>query len=254
MRERILVFTGVMLVAAIVGFTQRGSWWRSLSDDTSESLPQANSEAEKQVLAALQEAQDSSPNYQNVPVADGRMLRVLVEATAAKNVVEIGTSTGVSGLWLCLGLQKTGGRLITFEYDAGRALIAHERFQNAGVDRLVTVVNGDAHGAVERLRDPIDILFINADTKGYVDYLDTLLPIVRSGGLVLAHNIGMADNYVKRVRANPALETLFYMEGGGLALTLKKHQDLPVQTRPDSTAARELMASLFFTNDQGDRR
>ena len=53
-------------------------------------------------------------------------------------------------------------------------------------------------------------------------YLNKLLPLVRPGGLILAHNVGMAGDYDKLVTTNPALETLFLMEGEGLGITLKK--------------------------------
>ena len=62
--------------------------------------------------------------YLSVPVKGGRALRLLTEATGARYVVEIGTSTGYSGLWLCLALQKTNGRLTTFEIDHQRATMA----------------------------------------------------------------------------------------------------------------------------------
>jgi caffeoyl-CoA O-methyltransferase len=182
----------------------------------------ANSEVEKKVLAVLDEAQRTGAMYMNVPVTDGRMLRLLTEAAGAKNVVEIGTSTGLSGLWLCLALQKTGGKLTTFEYDAGRAATAREHFKKAGVDPLVTVVEGDAHQTIARLKEPIDVLFIDADKEGYADYLKKLLPLVRPGGLILAHNVDMVADYNRLVTSNRALETLFYMEGGGLGITLKK--------------------------------
>jgi hypothetical protein len=73
-----------------------------------------------------------------------------------------------------------------------------------------------------RPKEPIDRLFIDADKEGYLDYFQQLSPLVRSGGLVLAHNVNAADAYDRAVVANPALETLFYMEGGGLGVTLKK--------------------------------
>jgi predicted O-methyltransferase YrrM len=213
--KQIVVVTGLILAASIVAFNQR-------SPRSTASLPAANSEAEKKVLVVLDQAQRSGAMYLNVPVTDGRMLRLLTEAAGARNVVEIGTSTGLSGLWLCLALQKTGGKLTTFEYDAGRAATARGHFKKAGVDPLVTVVEGDAHQTIARLKDPIDVLFIDADKEGYVDYLKKLLPLVRPGGLILAHNVGMVADYDRLVTSNPALETLFYMEGGGLGITLKK--------------------------------
>jgi predicted O-methyltransferase YrrM len=147
---------------------------------------------------------------------------VLAESTGAKQVVEIGTSTGYSGLWFCLALQPTGGHLTTFEIDHGRAMEARTHFQEAGVSDMVTIVEGDAHKNVSQVKGPIDLLFIDADKEGYVDYLNRLLPLVRPGGLIVAHNIDMVPEYVSAVNANPKLETIFYMEGGGMGITLKK--------------------------------
>jgi caffeoyl-CoA O-methyltransferase len=147
---------------------------------------------------------------------------LLAEAANAKHIVEIGTSTGISGMWFCIALEKTGGKLTTFEFDARRAATAKKHFKQAGVDRLVTVVEGDAHQTLTRLKDPVDIVFIDADKEGYVDYLQKVLPLLRSGGLILAHNVDMVPNYVKTITGRADLETVFYMQGGGLAVTLKK--------------------------------
>ena len=182
----------------------------------------ANTEAEKRVLAVLDEMQETGSTYLSVSEQNGRMLRLLTEAVGAQHVVEIGTSTGYSGLWFCLALQSTGGRLTTFEIDPGRAAMAREHFKEAGVEELVTVIEGNAHQQIEKLKGPIDVAFIDADKQGYVDYLRKLLPLVRPGGLILAHNIDMAPDYAKAVTTNPDLQTIFYMQGRGLAVTLKK--------------------------------
>ena len=87
---------------------------------------------------------------------------------------------------------------------------------------MVTVVEGDAHQNITRLKDPIDVMFLDAEKDGYVDYLNKLLPLVRPGGLILAHNVDMIADYLKAVATNPDLDTVFYMQGGGLAVTLKK--------------------------------
>lgn len=161
----------------------------------------------------------------NVPIEDGRLLRLLTEAVNAKNVVEIGTSNGYSGIWLCLALQSTGGKLTTYEIDAQRAALARENFKRAGVDKIVTLIEGDAHEEVTKLKEPIDVLFIDADKEGYIDYLKKLLPLVRPGGLILAHNIdmrGQLQDYVTAVTTKPELETVFYRQGGGMGVTLKK--------------------------------
>lgn len=183
---------------------------------------QPKTEVERRVLATLNEAVRNGEMYANVPAADGRMLRLLTESVNAKQVVEIGTSTGLSGMWFCIALDRTGGKLTTFELDARRAAMARTHFKKAGVDGLVTLVEGDAHQNITKLKGPVDVVFIDAEKSGYIDYLNKLLPLVRPGGLILAHNTDMVRDYMKVVTTNPDLETLVYTQGGGLAITLKK--------------------------------
>jgi caffeoyl-CoA O-methyltransferase len=181
--------------------------------------PVAGSPAEKRVLGVLDQMVTGRELYLAVDADNGRMLRLLAETAGAKNVVEIGTSTGYSGLWLCLALQNTGGRLKTFEIDPARAEQARKHFEQAGVDGLAEVVVGDAHAMVKRLKDPIDLLFLDADKEGYASYLQALLPLVRPGGLITADNVAMAPDYVKAVTTDPQLDTVFF---GRFAVTLKK--------------------------------
>ena len=182
----------------------------------------AKTETEKRILAVLDQIMHAHETYLNVPPQDGRALRLLVEAAGVKRMAEIGTSTGYSGLWLSLALEATGGHLTTFELDHERAAMARQHFARAGVEHLVTIVEGDAHEQVLKLKGPLDAAFIDADKPGYVDYLNKVLPLLRPGGLLLAHNVEMVPDYVKAVTTNPDLVTIFYMQGNGLAVTLKK--------------------------------
>jgi len=178
--------------------------------------------SEDSIRAVLERMAQAHETYLSVPPEDGRALRLLTEAAGAKRVVEIGTSTGYSGLWFCLALQKTGGHLTTFEMDRGRAAQAREHFRQAGAAELVTIVEGNAHERLSTLSGAVDVAFIDADKSGYVDYLRKILPLVRPGGLILAHNLEMVPEYLKAVQADPALETILYREGGGLIVSLKK--------------------------------
>jgi len=129
---------------------------------------------------------------------------------------------------LALGgeLERLLARLATFDIDKGRFEMARNNFKKAGVDGIVTQVLGDAHKEVARLKDPIDLLFIDADKQGYLDYLTRLLPLVRPGGLIVAHNMARPSPdpaFVKAITTNPELETLFVnMESMGVGITLKK--------------------------------
>jgi caffeoyl-CoA O-methyltransferase len=189
--------------------------------------PLPSTEEEKKILAVLEDMDKKQrPGMMNVPVEDGRLLRLLTEAANAKHVVEIGTSNGYSGIWFCLALHRTGGKLTTYEIDAARAALARENFRRAGVDKIVTLIEGDAHEQVTKLKEPVDIVFLDADKTGYIDYLKKLLPLVRPGGLIIAHNMSprMADPaYVKAVTSDPRLETIFLnMQAAGVGVTLKK--------------------------------
>ena len=216
--KRIVVIIGILLATACVAVSQQSG----SGGIHSSNLPLGKTEAEKTILAVIDEMAKSHQTYLSVPIQDAMALRLLTEVTGAKNVVEIGTSTGYSGLWFCLALQTTGGHLTTFEIDHQRASMAREHFKNAGVEKMVSIVEGDAHEQVAKLKGPVDVAFLDAEKGGYVDYLNKILPLLRPGGLILAHNMSMVPDYVKAVKANADLETIFYMEGGGLVVTLKK--------------------------------
>jgi len=190
-----------------------------------EKPPLPKDEYEKRVLASLDEARQGQ-RYANVSTADGRLLRQLTESMNAKRVVELGTSTGESGLWFSLALRKTGGKLYTHDIDPGRIAVARENFKRAGVDDLITIIEGDAHVMAPKNTEPIDVLFIDAEKEGYDAYLKELLPLVRPGGLIIAHNMRRPTpnaRYLEAITTNPELDTSFVlMDGAGVGVTLKK--------------------------------
>lgn len=192
---------------------------------TLERAPLAGSTDEKRVLAALEDVYRNH-RYLSVPEEDGRLLRILVESIGAKHVVEIGTSTGYSGLWILLALTRTGGRLTTYEIDRARHELARQNFERAGLLRQATLVLGDAHAEITKLKEPLDFVFIDADKEGYPDYLQKLAPLVRPGGLIVAHNMVSPPpdpRYVEAVTTNPAYDTVFLnMHAAGVGVTLKK--------------------------------
>ena len=192
--------------------------------------PVLRADDEKKIIAILADMRkNQSRGMMNVPIEDGRLLRTLTAAACAKHVVEIGTSNGYSGIWICLALKATGGRLTTYEIDARRASLARENFRRAGVDGIVTLVEGDAHKEITKLEGPIDIVFLDADKGGYMDYLRKLLPKVRVGGMILAHNTssharGMRG-FLEAVTKDPDLETIFlHQKGAGVSVTIKKRE------------------------------
>lgn len=190
-----------------------------------DSPPLGKDQREKQALATLDEMSKGKWHL-NVTTREGRVLRQLTESLGAKRVVEIGTSSGYSTIWLALGARAAGGKVFTHEIDPEKVELARENFKKAGVDDVITIIEGDAHETVKQHKEPIDVVFFDADKKGYVDYLNKLLPLVRPGGLILGHDMHrpMPDpRYIEAVTKNPELETSFIMmESFGISMTLKK--------------------------------
>src|SRR5262249_4116372 len=129
MKAKAALWLGLSLVAA----AQRPSTSPAPENAPNPTVPKT--ESEKLILSTISDEVKAKELYANVPAADGRMLRLLTEAINAKNVVEIGTSTGISGMWFAMALERTGGHLTTFELDHARAELARAHFKKAGVDK-----------------------------------------------------------------------------------------------------------------------
>jgi predicted O-methyltransferase YrrM len=125
----------------------------------------------------------------SVPEADGRALHDLIVRNGYKRALEIGTSTGYSGVWIGWALAKTGGRLITVEIDPDRHQEALRNFSRAGLAEIIDARLGDAHEIVPGLPGPFDFVFCDADKDWYVNYLKAVLPKLSEGGCFAAHNV-----------------------------------------------------------------
>jgi caffeoyl-CoA O-methyltransferase len=168
-------------------------------------------------------------NDWNVPEADGQKLHDIVVEHRYKSALEIGTSTGHSGIWIAWALSKTGGRLVTVEIDRDRYQQALENFRAAGVAGFVDAMLGNAHEVVPSLKGPFDFVFCDADKDWYNNYFEAVLPKLAVGGCFAAHNISESNweaNYSRRflrlVRNYPYLETILFTGGAGMSITYRK--------------------------------
>ena len=112
-------------------------------------------------------------------------LRLLAATLAAKSVVEIGTGTGVSGLWLLQGMAPDGV-LTTIDVEPEHQRAAREAFTEAGVaGNRTRVISGRALDVLPRLTDgAYDLVFVDAAKAEYDDYLEQALRLLRPGGTV----------------------------------------------------------------------
>ena len=125
----------------------------------------------------------------NVPESDGRLLYDLVLKGGFRRALEIGTSTGHSGIWIAWALSKTGGRLVTIEIDPRRHREAVANFAEAGLSAFVDARLGDAHELVQTIEGPFDFVFSDADKEWYTNYFVALWPKIQPGGCFAAHNV-----------------------------------------------------------------
>lgn len=136
---------------------------------------------------------------ENVTEADGRLLHDLIVKHGYTRALEIGTSTGHSGIWQAWALSKTGGSLVTVEIEEFRHLAATRNFKASGLDAYIDARLGDAHELVEQLEGPFDFIFIDADKNWTLNYFKALLPKLDPGGCFAVHNVSSLG-YMKGIR------------------------------------------------------
>ncbi len=163
----------------------------------------------------------------NVPEADGETLYDIVLNHKYTNALEIGTSTGLSGIYIAWALSKTGGKLITIEIDEGRHAEAVRNFRESGLAGIIDARLADAHDLVETLAGPFDFVFIDADKDWYVNYAKAVLPKIAAGGCIAAHNVyesrggwgGGTGAYFDFMKSRPEFDTRI-LPGGSHSLSV----------------------------------
>ena len=172
----------------------------------------------------------------NVPAVDGQKLFDIIVEHGYTRAVEIGTSTGHSGIWIAWALSRTGGKLITIEIYERRYRQATAAFKEAGLSNYIDARLADAHELVPQLEGPFDFVFSDADKDWYTRYFEMLLPKLEGGGCFTAHNVRQSSSryggrgrggqsgtgaFVQALLATEGLDTTFFTSGGGLSISFK---------------------------------
>lgn len=128
----------------------------------------------------------------DVTPLQGRFLELMIRASGARRVLEIGTLGGYSTIWMARAVGESG-KVITLEVDAHHAEVARRNFDKAGVADRVELRLGPAAESLASLiaekSAPFDFIFIDADKAGYPDYIRQCLKLSRSGTLIIADNV-----------------------------------------------------------------
>jgi len=186
------------------------------------------SDRDARVRRFLEEHRDQWRD-ENVTAADGEFLRDLIIRDKYTRALEIGTSTGHSGIWIAWAMSRTGGKLVTIEIDGARYEKALANFRAAGLEGFVDARLGDAHELVPLLEGPFDFVFVDADKDWYQNYFKMLLPKLVAGGCFAAHNVlnlefmhGVKE-FLDYARSLPEIETTIERSSGsGISLSFKR--------------------------------
>ena len=140
----------------------------------------------------------------------GELLGLLVRATGARRILELGAATGYSAIYLARACEAVEGRVVTVENDAAMAERARRGIARAGLEGRVAVEEGDAAEVLSRLREPQDLIFLDIDKEHYLEALPHCVRLLRPGGLLVADNVGfeLSAEFNRQAFAHPGLRSV----------------------------------------------
>ncbi len=159
-------------------------------------------------------------DYENIylPISkeQGQGIRKIIVENACKQVVEFGTSFGISTIYLADAVRRTGGKVITTELLDSKAQIALQNIKDAGLEDYVEIRVGDAMQTLKDYTTPIDFLFLDGWKDLYLPLFQLLIPQFKSGSLIYADNVDMESTqaYTEYVLNNKEAYTSQFMHGG----------------------------------------
>ena len=184
-----------------------------------------------------QENPQKIPNSEKV-LAIGRdtgiFYNIMLGCMNAKNILEIGMSTGYSTMWFADVISKNNGKIITIDNNQKKVNLAKKNFFEAGVENYIEIKFGNALEILtdmnqkSQFQNFFDFVFIDADKESYIQYFDQVFPLVKPGGLICADNIlyperfqKFTNPYVKHVRTNPKIKSVTSPIDNGEEISLK---------------------------------
>lgn len=156
----------------------------------------------------------------NISHDTGEFLSVLVRATAARRILEIGTSNGYSTLWLAAAAVTNAGHVTTVELSDAKIALATKNFQQSGLMTAITQRQGQAGDVLRNAGDAdYEFIFLDSDRDEYLAWWPDLRRVLRPGGLLvvdnaLSHPAEMAP-FIKRVREDAEFTTCTVAVGNG---------------------------------------
>jgi predicted O-methyltransferase YrrM len=174
---------------------------------------------------------DRLDRLRNVEPDTAQVLAVLVRATGARRLLEIGTSNGYSTLWLADAIRSVGGHLVSVDVDAGRSALAAQNLRRAGLHELVELRVEDAAVYLREAPDgSLDMIFLDAERPAYRGYWPDLVRVLRPGGLLAVDNVlshaDEVDDFRSLVSSERRVSEATVPSGAGLLLVVRNPLEL----------------------------
>lgn len=165
----------------------------------------------------------------NTTPEDAMTLRILIEASKAKRGVEVGSATGFGAINMGIGFERNGGRLDTIDIDPKMVTACRENVRKMGLEKVVTVIEGDALKVLPTIEGDVDFVFIDALKQDYGKYLKLISPRLKPGAVVVADNAIQSASAMKDfldfMRTSPEWEMVIVQtskeKGDGMAVCYK---------------------------------
>jgi len=193
---------------------------------------------ELEVQSTLEKSRKVNVPHENRMLAitkeTGELLNMILRLKNAKNMLEVGMSTGYSTIWCAEVISEQSGKIITIEQNPSKIKRAKENFQKAGVTDTITIKKGLAMQILtelnlqQRYRDFFDFVLIDADKENVKEYFDLIFPMVSVGGVIITDNMLYPEKFRKDMkkfsdylRENSKLRTITLPIGNGEEITIK---------------------------------
>jgi predicted O-methyltransferase YrrM len=162
----------------------------------------------------------------NITRDTGEFLAVLIRATLARRVLEIGTSNGYSTLWLASAARAIGGSVTTVEFSDYKVGLASKNFDRSGLSAYISLVHDDAGRVLERSADSaFDFIFLDSERPEYPGWWPNLKRVLRPGGLLVVDNatshLGEMAPFVALVKSDARFTTSLVPVGNGEFMAVK---------------------------------
>lgn len=145
--------------------------------------------------AVLKELENEA-RQEEIPIVGpvvGELLFILARTTGARRILELGTATGYSAIYLAMACKPIDGKVVTLEMDPEMAVRAQANFRKAGIEHCVEIRVGDAFSELSKMERPFDLIFMDIEKKDYIRALSHCERLLKIGGLMIVDNVGFRD-------------------------------------------------------------